>query len=118
MKQKKERQINSQNLSKYSRDLYPVVEKIVSGLGLRLLKISFINEYQTNYLRLTILHPDRTISLDDCELVSKSVEEELDNKDPIPFSYVLEVQSPGIEDSKADKEYKFEIKNSGLVVKA
>ena len=119
MKHKKEKQINNYDLLKYSRDLQPHAEKTVSGLGFRLLRLSFTKENQVNYLRLTVTHPERKISLDDCELISKEVEKELDTKNLIPVSYTLEVQSPGIDnDFKDSGNYQFELKDSGLVIKA
>ncbi|MGB7069315.1 MAG: ribosome maturation factor RimP [Pyrinomonadaceae bacterium] len=37
------------------------------------------------------------ISVDDCALVSRDIEAELDSNDLIPSKYVLEVSSPGLE---------------------
>jgi len=90
----------------------PVVEKIVAGVGFRLLKLAFVNESGRYCLRLTITHLDHPISLDDCELVTKEVEKELDLKDPIPFPYVLEVESLGI------REHEFVLENLGLIIKS
>lgn len=92
-------------LNQYSNQLQPVLEQLVADLGYQLLKLVFVCENHINYLRLTILHPDHLISLDDCELVSKAVEKELDKKDLIPFSYTLEVESPGINENKEQAEF-------------
>jgi ribosome maturation factor RimP len=40
---------------------------------------------------------DKGISLDDCERVSREIEALLDVEDPIPYSYTLEVSSPGLD---------------------
>ena len=111
------KQINNQELSKHSKGLMPLFGKIVSELGFHLLELSFINENQTNYLRLTILHPDRQISLNDCEMVSKGIGKELDLKNLIPFSYILEVQSQGIDRDTKKDEHEFVLKSLGLTVK-
>ena len=37
------------------------------------------------------------VSIDDCALVSREIEAVLDVEDPIPYSYVLEVSSPGLD---------------------
>jgi ribosome maturation factor RimP len=37
------------------------------------------------------------VTIDDCEIVSREVEAVLDVEDPIPYSYVLEVSSPGLD---------------------
>ena len=112
MKHKKEKQVSSYELLEYSKSLQPQIEKIVSGLGVRLLRLSFVNENQITYLRLTITHPERNISLDDCEFVSKETEKELDNNNLIPFSYTLEVQSSGIDEvPRKESKYQFELKD-------
>ena len=120
MRREREKQVSSQLLSKYSLDLQPQLEKIVSELGLRLLELSFTNENQVNYLRLTITHLDRNISLTDCEIVSKRIGKELDLKDLIPFSYMLEVQSRGITYNNPTEigNHEFVLKNLGLIVKS
>lgn len=98
------------------KNLQPTVEKAVDSLGFRLVNISFVNENSTNFLRLTINHPEHSISIDDCELVSKKIEKELDNKNLISFSYLLEVQSPGIE-KEANQKHEFVLEKLGLTIK-
>ena len=50
-------------------------------------------------------HPEG-IGLDDCEKVSKSLSAALDEKDPIPHNYVLEVSSPGLDRPlKSEKDF-------------
>lgn len=85
------------NLGWYADKVKPEIEKIINSLGFKLVKLLFIKEYGANYLRIKISHVDRLISLNDCELVSRAIEKELDLMDLIPFSYVLEVESPGID---------------------
>lgn len=114
---KKDKKISKEELEKYSRQLRPAIGKIVTNLGFVLLELSFVNEHNTNYLRLTISHSEHNILIDECELVSKEVEKELDQKNYIPFQYVLEIQSPGHNQSNA-KEHEFVIENLGLTVKS
>jgi len=121
---KKERSINNQELSKYADKLRVLIKNIVESLGFSLSGVTFTNEHGENYLRVTIEHNDYPISLNDCEIVSRKVEKELDLKDPIPFSYTLEVQSPGIGDVGKDKlnakedEHEFIIDNLGLILRS
>ena len=75
--------------------IQPLISECVSQAGYRLLKADFVNENQVNYLRVTIFHCEHDISLDDCEFISREVGQRLDNLDIVPFSYSLEVQSPG-----------------------
>lgn len=81
----------------HQENLKPVFTSIVKELGYNLLKLSFVEENQINYLRLTISHNENPITTDDCEKVSVVIDEYLEEKDPIPFSYTLEVESPGID---------------------
>ena len=131
MKSKKGRQ-NNQRLStaelhKYESLVRPTIEKIVKNLGFDLIEVSFINENQESYLRLTIIHEDRPISVDDCAIVSRSVGKELDSSDSIPFSYVLEVQSRGMvtmpleginEDAVQNFKHEFVLEKIGLTVRS
>ena len=101
----KKSQDKTSTLNQYSIQLQPELEKLVANLGYELLRLVFICENQINYLRLTISRPSHLISLDDCELVSKQVEKELDKKDSMPFSYTLEVESPGVDSEKDKREF-------------
>ena len=107
-------------LEEYVNSLRPMIKELVNNLGYELLCILFSYENQNNCLRLKIKHPERPISLNDCELVSKQIEKELDLKDSIPFSYTLEVESPGINYSNPGKEFtnQFEISTLGITVKS
>ncbi len=119
MKHKEEKETNDYDLLKHSQILQPSIEPTISKLGFRLLKLSFVRENQTNYLRLTITHSERNVSLNDCELISKEVSKELDIADSIPFPYSLEVQSPGIDNNlNYAGACQFELKDLGLVIKS
>lgn len=96
MKFKKQKKQTTSKLTDLVNKLKPDIEKIVNDLGYGLVNVSFVNENDTNYLRITISHRDHVISTDDCELVSKEIEKFLDKKDMITFSYLLEVESPGL----------------------
>lgn len=119
MRSKKQRQITNYDLAKYANQLQPMLENIVKSLGYSLLKLSFVNENQVNYLRLTVNHEDHIVSTNDCEIVSSAIEEKLDLSNSIPFSYMLEVQSPGISNgSNESSEYQFSVKGLNLVVRS
>ena len=111
--------ISNEELARYSNSLSLHIETLVTDLGFKLFKAWFTNENQINYLRITITHPDKKISLDDCELVSKTINKELDKLDQIPFPYTLEVQSPGSDEEDLTKDsFSFTLKDFNLVVKA
>jgi len=70
---------------------------IAEALGLYVWDTEFKKEGADWFLRIYIDSNDRNISTDDCEAVSRAVEEILDREDPIEQAYYLEVSSPGIE---------------------
>ncbi len=118
MKQKKSK-ITNEQLTRESKNLYPIIEPVITASGFRLVEISFVSENEVNYLRITILHPDHSITVDDCEFISRTVEKELDSKGNIPFSYLLEVQSPGTDNELMDESrHTFTLKDLGLVIKS
>ena len=122
MKKKKNRQaqmMTKAELKKYEALVCPVIERVVKNLGFHLLEVSFVCENQENYLRLTIMHEDHSVSTNDCEVVSKGVGKELDSIDSIPFPYMLEVQSRGInEDFFQEQMHEFVLEKVGLTVRS
>lgn len=78
------------------KELNELIEPIVIQLGYELYYIEYVREQGENYLRIYI-DKENGIGMEDCETVSRRVSDILDEKDPIPDSYYLEVSSPGIE---------------------
>lgn len=70
---------------------------IAEGLGLMIYDVEFKKEGPDYYLRVFIDREEGTVSVDDCENVSRPLSDVLDEVDPIDESYYLEVSSPGIE---------------------
>jgi len=73
-----------------------LVEPLVREKGLELVNVEYIREGAHWYLRLYI-DKDGGVDMDDCSGVSHMVSEMLDEKNPIPQAYMLEVSSPGLE---------------------
>lgn len=69
---------------------------IAEALGLGVVGVVFQTNQRPPVLRVDIRHPNRDISLDDCEQMSRALEATLDRLELIPGSYVLEISSPGI----------------------
>ena len=69
---------------------------VVADLGYELWEIEYAPRAGGGLLRLYIDSPDGN-SLDDCEKVSRAVSAVLDEADPIPNEYTLEVSSPGLD---------------------
>lgn len=72
-----------------------LVQPIVDELGLQLWDVRFEKEGSIWYLRV-FLDKEEGVNIDDCENVSRRLSPILDEVDPIPQSYTLEVSSPGI----------------------
>ncbi len=65
-------------------------------VGCDIWDVQFVKEAGQWYLRVKIDHPEG-VTIDMCEHVSRALDAPLDEADPIPYSYMLEVSSPGIE---------------------
>ncbi len=73
-----------------------LVEPIISELGLSLWDVRYVKEGAVWYLRIFI-DKEQGVTIEDCEKVTRAIDEPLDKLDPIEESYTLEVSSPGIE---------------------
>lgn len=69
---------------------------IVAQAGCELVDVEYVKEGSDWFLRVYIDKPEG-ISLDDCESVSRPLNKELDELDPISHNFYLEVSSPGLE---------------------
>ncbi len=69
---------------------------VIETLGYDLVDVEYTKEGSRYILRFFIDKPGG-INHDDCELVSGEVGTLLDEEDPIPNAYYLEVSSPGLE---------------------
>lgn len=72
-----------------------LAEPIAKELGLSLWDVRFVKEGGLWYLRIFIDKPEG-IGIEDCEAMSRAINDPLDEADPIEQSYCLEVCSPGI----------------------
>ena len=91
----------------------PLLEPIVEANGLELVDLEFVKEGVNWYLRVYI-DKEGGVTLDDCEVVSRTLEAKLDEKDPIEQAYILEVSSPGL-DRPLKKEADF-VKFQGEII--
>ena len=71
--------------------LAPIVEK----LGIEIYDVEYVKEGSDYYLRAYIDKPGG-VNINDCETVSRAFSDALDEADPIPDAYILEVSSPGL----------------------
>lgn len=84
--------------------IMPVIEKIAFELGLILVEVDFVKEGGSWHLRIFIYRHDHGITHEDCEKLTRGMDEYLEQIVSIPF--YLEVSSPGLERKlKSPKEY-------------
>ena len=69
---------------------------IAEALGLEVVGAVFQTNKKPVVLRVDVRNTATDTSLDDCEQMSRALEEQLDTHDLIPGAYVLEISSPGI----------------------
>ncbi|WAM32608.1 ribosome maturation factor RimP [Caldicellulosiruptor naganoensis] len=100
-------------MSKIVKRVEELVKPILEKYGFDLVDIEFKKEGKSYFLRVYIDKPGG-ITIDDCQLVSEELSNKLDIVDPIPFSYYLEVSSPGV-DRPLVNEKDF-IRNKGRLV--
>lgn len=80
-----------------------LLENFLVDKDLILYNVEFIKEGKDWFLRIYLDKTEdengemRYISTDECELVSRWLSKELDEKDPIEQNYYLEVSSPGLD---------------------
>ena len=76
--------------------VWKLAEPIAKELGLSIWDVRFVKEGAYWYLRIFIDRPEG-ITLDECEAMSRAINDPLDRLDPIDQEYCLEVCSPGID---------------------
>lgn len=89
----------------------PVVEEN----GCDLWDVEYVKEAGTWYLRVYI-DKENGVGISDCEAVSRALDPVLDEKDPIPDSYVFEVGSAGCERSLVKPEHFQKCRNKEVEV--
>jgi ribosome maturation factor RimP len=73
-----------------------LIEPVLVDLGYRLVRVSLTGK-DSPVLQIMAERPDGTMSVGDCETVSRQLSPVLDAYDPLPGAYRLEVSSPGID---------------------
>ena len=82
----------------------PLIENTAVRYNLVPIEIEFVKENHRWFLRIYLYSYDHDINPEDCEKVTRSLNDFLDEL--IPVKYYLEVSSPGLERKfKSDKEF-------------
>ena len=80
-----------------------IAERVARSHGLEIWDIVSRRETTGQVVRVFIdrpgpaATPEDSVSIEDCELVSREIGTILDVEDPLPFAYTLEVSSPGLD---------------------
>jgi len=80
-----------------------IAERVARSHGLEVWDIVSRRETTGQVVRVFIdrpgpaATPEDSVSIEDCELVSREIGTILDVEDPLPFAYTLEVSSPGLD---------------------
>src|SRR5262249_59529238 len=83
-----------------------IVEPLIEQLGYRLVRVR-VSSAEGCTVQIMAERPDGTMSVEDCEAVSRALSPALDVADPIERAYRLEIFSPGI-DRPLGRQSRFE----------
>jgi ribosome maturation factor RimP len=73
-----------------------IVEPVIEQLGFRLVRVR-VSAAEGCTVQIMAERPDRSITVEDCETISRALSPVLDMADPIDGAYRLEISSPGID---------------------
>jgi ribosome maturation factor RimP len=76
--------------------LAAIVEPVIAGLGFRLVRVR-VSGLSSCTIQVMAERPDGTMTIADCETISRALSPVLDVADPIDRAYRLEISSPGID---------------------
>jgi len=74
-----------------------IAEPIINNLGYKLVDVEFASEQGRLVLRLSIDKEGGGMTIDDCELISRAVEDVIEAEGAVGMRYNLEVSSPGLD---------------------
>jgi ribosome maturation factor RimP len=80
-----------------------IAERVAASRGLTVWDIQSRREAVGHVVRVFIdrpgpaATPEESVSIEDCEQVNRELSTILDVEDPLPFTYTLEVSSPGLD---------------------
>lgn len=89
----------------YESKTEELVMPLIEQNNFELVDVEYVKEGSNWYLRVYI-DKENGINVDDCELISRTLSDLLDEKDFIDDAYILEVSSPGLgRPLKKDKDF-------------
>lgn len=91
--------------SKTEQRVYDIVKPIAEENESYIYDVEYVKEGGFWFLKVYVDKEDCPITLDECEVISRRLSEELDKDDFITQNYYLEVASPGIERKLKTEEH-------------
>ena len=76
--------------------LADLIEPVADATGYELVRVRLTGS-GTRTLQIMAERPDGSMTAEDCAILSRAIGPVLDEADPIPGQYVLEVSSPGVD---------------------
>ena len=77
--------------------IHDLIEPSIAAMGFRLVQLKLNDSSKNRLLQIMAERPDGSMTLEDCENISRQISAVLDVEDIIPTAYRLEVGSPGID---------------------
>lgn len=77
-------------------ELAAIIEPVIEDMGFRLVRVHVTGGTAAT-LQIMAERPDGSMTIDDCEAISKQLSPVLDVADALPDAYRLEISSPGID---------------------
>ena len=101
-----------------------IAERVTRDYGLEVWDIQSRRETYGQVVRVMIdrpgpaATPEESVGIEDCQKVSQDISTILDVEDPLPFTYLLEVSSPGLDRPlrRLDDYRRFEGRRAKVVV--
>lgn len=81
--------------NKIEQNVKEGIEKKIIENGFEIEYVEFVKEGENNILRIVLDKPKNIVNIDDCEKISRLIEDDVDKY--ISTEYILEVSSPGVE---------------------
>jgi ribosome maturation factor RimP len=79
-----------------ARVIADLAEPVLDELGFRLVRVKLTGQAGTT-VQIMAERPDGQMTIEDCVTISRALSPLLDEQDPVPGEYRLEVSSPGID---------------------
>ena len=99
----------------YEKRTEKLLEPVMEANNFELVDVEYVKEAGNWYLRAYI-DKEGGITLDDCEMVNRTLSDIMDREDFIEDSYILEVSSPGLgRQLKKEKDFRRSIDRKSVV---